>query len=113
AMNYGLQIHTISKMLERNGISADLVDLRSLVDRTLTLPENIALISEEVHTDLTVERYPSEKEILQEQAYLWTVYMRENHLTHYVAYKLEGKTISDQMGVPSPGFLLRDYINNS
>ncbi|GAH79681.1 unnamed protein product, partial [marine sediment metagenome] len=32
---------------------------------------------------------------------------------HYVAYKLEGKTISDHVGVPGPRFLLRDYINNS
>ncbi|GAG73928.1 unnamed protein product [marine sediment metagenome] len=100
-------------MLERNGISADFVDLRSLVDKQLTLSENIALISEAVHTSLRVEHYPSEKELLKEQSDMWTTYMRENHLTHYVAYKRDGKTISDKVGKPIHGFLLLEYIKNN
>jgi len=110
-MNKGLQMHTIAKMLERKGISADLVDLRSLVDKRLTLPENIALVSEAVHTPLSVKHQP-EKELLKEQAETWTRYMRENHLTHYVWCKREGKTRSNEVGEPRHGFLLIEYINN-
>jgi len=100
-------------MLEKKGISADLVDLRSLVDRQLTLPENIALISEAIHTPLRVKHYISEKELLKEQSETWTTYMRENHLTHYVAYKRDGKTSSEKVGKPIHGFLLLEYIKNN
>lgn len=54
-MNKSLQVHTIAKMLEGQGIATDTVDLEALVDPRLTLPENISLVSEVLGANLKLD----------------------------------------------------------
>lgn len=52
AWSKSAQIILIGRMLDEEGINKDLVDLDAILDGTLTLPENIQLVSTEVGKDL-------------------------------------------------------------
>jgi len=45
AMNKSLQLHMIRKILEKNGIASDTIDLEAEIDGSLSLKENIELLS--------------------------------------------------------------------
>ena len=52
-MNKSLQIYTLRKMLSRNGIDPDLIDLEAEIDSTLTLEENAKLLASKLGIPLT------------------------------------------------------------
>lgn len=71
-MNKNLQEYQIRKILKKKGIDNDLVDVISLIDSTLILPENINLIIEKHHilSDNRLENIADDtydKEIFQEK----------------------------------------------
>lgn len=55
-MNKGMQIEVIKKLLENQGVSADLKDIEQEIDSTLSLPENIKLIAKKYGLKLTKEQ---------------------------------------------------------
>lgn len=92
-MNKSLQVHTIAKMLEVQGIAADTVDLEALVDPRLTLPENITLVSEVVGTKLNGEfknrQIEDEVERVEE-------HNRESFVRHVASTKAAELTVKDK-----------------
>lgn len=52
-MNKSLQIHVIKELLEKNGISADTIDVEAEIDSNLTLEENIKNLSRKLGIRLT------------------------------------------------------------
>jgi len=52
-MNKSLQKHVVAQLLEKNGISADTIDIEAEIDSSLTLEENIKLLSSKIGIPLT------------------------------------------------------------
>lgn len=53
AMKKGLQKHMVAKLLQKNGISPDVIDIEAEVDSNLTLEENLKILSKKLGIPLT------------------------------------------------------------
>ena len=95
-MNKSLQVHTIAKMLESQGIAADTVDLEALVDSTLTLPENITLIGKAVGCNLHNDVDVGSRRQIEDEIRMVEEYNHESFVQHVGNTKTAELTVKDK-----------------